>query len=86
MQLIQLRSCLLPEMRRTLEVGVGVHPGSAPLVQRLHKHVKWQRNGAFRRLSFFQCRQAEGEKFNEFCGRLKQAEYEVDLSKTSRRN
>lgn len=41
-----------------------------------------QRNEAQRRLSFFQCRQAEGEKFNNLYLLLKQASDEIDLWKT----
>ncbi|KAK4289628.1 hypothetical protein Pmani_037421 [Petrolisthes manimaculis] len=84
-QLIQLRSCLSPEMRRTLEVSLGVLPGSSltlrEVLECLQDYVKGQRNEALRRLSFSQCRQAEGEKFNDFYVRLKQAADEIDLCK-----
>uniref|UniRef100_A0A0P4VQ24 RNA-directed DNA polymerase n=2 Tax=Scylla olivacea TaxID=85551 RepID=A0A0P4VQ24_SCYOL len=84
-QLIQLRACLSSELRRTLEVSLGVPPGSTlsltEVLERLHEHVKGQRNEALRRLSFFQCRQAEGEKFNDFYVRLKDASDEIDLCK-----
>lgn len=77
-QLIQLRSCLSPEMRRTLEVSLGVLLSSSltlwEVLERLQEHVKGQRNEALRHLSFSQCRQAEGEKFNYFYVRLKQAD------------
>ncbi|KAK4321176.1 hypothetical protein Pmani_008004 [Petrolisthes manimaculis] len=84
-QLIQLRSCLSPEMRRTLEVSLGVLPGSSltlrEVLECLQDYVKGQRNEALRHLSFSQCRQAEGEKFNDFYVRLKQAADEIDLCK-----
>ncbi|KAK3895691.1 hypothetical protein Pcinc_000614 [Petrolisthes cinctipes] len=74
-QLIQLRSCLSPEMRRTLEVGLGVLHG------RLEEHVNGQWSEALRRLSFSRCRRAEGEKFKDFYARLKRAADEIDLFK-----
>lgn len=59
------------------------HLGSAltlkEMLQQLHKHVNGQRNEALRRLSFFHCRQAEGEILNEFYVRLKQASGNIDL-------
>ena len=45
----------------------------------LQEHMKGQQNEVLRRLSFSQCRQAEGEKFNDFYMQLKQAMDEIDL-------
>ena len=84
-QLVQLRSALSSEMRRTLEVSLEVLPSSTlsvnDVIARLRDHVRSQKNEALRRLAFSQCKQAEGEKFNDFYIRLKQAAEEVDLCK-----
>ena len=84
-QLVQLRASLSVEMRRTLEVSLGVAPSSTltlgEVISRLHEFVRGQRNEALRRLAFSQCKQAEGEKFTDFYVRLKQVADEVDLCK-----
>ena len=84
-QLVQLRSSLSAEMRRTLEVSLGVAPDSTltlmEVMNLLHDFVRAQKNEALRRLTFSQCKQAEGEKFIDFYVRLKQAADEVDLCK-----
>ena len=84
-QLVQLRSALSSEMRRTLQVSLEVLPSAtlsvSDVIARLRDHVRSQKNEALRRLAFSQCKQAEGEKFNDFYIRLKQAAEEVDLCK-----
>ena len=84
-QLVQLRTSLSVEMRRTLEVSLGVLPSStltlAEVINLLHDFVRAQKNEALRRLAFSQCKQVEGEKFTDFYVRLKQAADEVDLCK-----
>lgn len=84
-QLIQLRSCVSPDMKKKLEITMGV-PNDSPLpianvLQKIHNYVKEQRNEALRRLAFSQCRQEKGEKFIDFYVRLLETAEEVDLCK-----
>ena len=85
MQLAQLRGSLSTEMRRVLEVSLGVATSStltvSEVIPLLRDFVRGQRNEALRRLAFSQCKQEEGEKFTDFYVRLKQVADEVDLCK-----
>ena len=84
-QLIQLRMCLSPEMLHVLRSRLNVPDDTASSVQEvldmLEAHVKDQTNEALRRRELFSCRQAVGEKFDEYYVRVKGLADAVDVCK-----
>ncbi|MPC57133.1 hypothetical protein E2C01_051107 [Portunus trituberculatus] len=84
-QLIQLRKCLSPEMLHVLRSHFNIPDDTASSVQEvldmLEAHVKDQMNEALRRRELFSCRQAVGEKFDEYYVRVKGLADALDVCK-----
>lgn len=84
-QLIQLRMCLSPEILHVLRSRLNVPDDTASSVQEvldmLEAHVKDQTNEALRRRELFSCRQAVGEKIDEYYVRVKGLADAVDVCK-----
>jgi len=84
-QHIQLRMCLTPEMRRVLEhkLNVPADPTCSvdDVLTKLEEHIKNASNEALRRKAFSECKQADGECFDDFWIRLKILSQEIDLCK-----
>ncbi|XP_063591351.1 uncharacterized protein LOC134768457 [Penaeus indicus] len=84
-QHIQLRMCLTAEMRRVLEHKLDVPADTTCSVEdvlaKLETHIKNASNEALRRKAFSECKQADGESFDDFWIRLKILSQEIDLCK-----
>ena len=82
-QLIQLRTCLSLDIQRVLEHTLGIPPDTdlqvEAVLDRLQEHIRDLRNPALRCRQLLCCKQADGETFSDFYGRMMDLADEVDL-------
>ena len=71
----QLRLCMTPATRHTLEHILQVDPDAqlkvSEVLDKLEAHIKARRNETLCRRDFYECRQQEGEGLEAFTCRLR---------------
>ena len=85
-QLIQMRMCLTLDMQGTLERTIGIPPDTSmpvdEILDALQEHIKNSRNEVLRRRDLINCRQHQGETFDQFHARVQRLAEEVDVCAT----
>ena len=84
-QFAALRLSLDDEVLRVLDHTLGVKTDSVlpveDIIDKIITHIKDKRNESLRRLEFTNCKQHQGETFENFWVRLKQVADDIDLCK-----